>query len=440
MIQAIKWMLFQYNLQDKLMLLSYTWKAALLLGDSTVYRCDLGGDSTRMGVVRLRLSRWDNRRSPVVLLLPSHHRLPVSSSTAFGVNSHAGNKIRGTKTTPMKVARDLLAGKELLLWDEAYVNSLPHLYACRGSYDVLFPDAARANDGEPFGSMGVVFFGDPFQHSPPGAGADPLYWGAANPAERAKRSLVRASKANAAAAIAQAAGPARSVAAAVADSGSIQGATAAAANAVYEQCTEEVFRLTEQKRTAADAGGALLHKYSRLFMRSDVTREEVAEFVEAVNDKAISSLSDLVAGNPHVAILRHKIRQDLNHHLVKVCRGCNHAAALLNSNDGQQCCAAGVDNARYRHLGSSLGASGSLGAAPDPVASDRRDDRDQASRSRVGRRQEEGDGLTNSSLGRDVDSYVSQEAHERDEVAEPRVLLRGLRVCLPRFRGQGEWN
>lgn len=40
MIQAIKWILFQYDLQDKLLLMSYTWKAALLLGDSIVYKCD----------------------------------------------------------------------------------------------------------------------------------------------------------------------------------------------------------------------------------------------------------------------------------------------------------------------------------------------------------------------------------------------------------------
>jgi hypothetical protein len=229
----------------------------------------------------------------------------------------------------MKVARDLLAGKELLLWDEAYVNSLPHLYACRGSYDALFPDAARANDDEPFGNMGVVFFGDPFQHSPPGRGAEPLYWGAANPSERAMRSLVRVPKVSATAAIAQAAEPSRSIAAAVADSGSIQGATAAAANAVYEQCTEEVFRLTEQKRTTTDMGGALLHRYSRLFMRPDVTRQEVAEFVEAVNEKAIPSLSDLVDENPHVAILRHKIRQDINYHLVKARSYSTHARPIL---------------------------------------------------------------------------------------------------------------
>ena len=184
-------------------------------------------------------------------------------------------------------ARQLLEGKLLLLWDEFGTIGQEHFRACVHSFFTLFSDRDTA---VPYAGMNVAFFGDLFQHTPPGANATPLY-----------------SKAAAATAL-------EHVSAAV----DVNSAKALEGRRLFVACSQSVFQLTGQHRLCqATNAGAKLFKFSRLFMRTDVTRPEIVELCHALNSKAIHSLSSLVAQNPHVAILRHSIRQDLNYKVAQ---------------------------------------------------------------------------------------------------------------------------
>lgn len=256
-IQAILWIAFQYGHHDKIALCAYSWRAALLLGNCV-------------------------------------YRLPCSSSTLFGVDSVKNNRVRKGTEDAMLTAGQLLKGKKLIIVDEAYTWSLEHFEATNRSWNSHFGgDITKLFDG-----IQVAFYGDPLQHNPPGVNNSPLYKYAnlaTDPVEEQ---------------VGVAGGE---------DKTGRSHARALAGRKLYEQATEAVFTFTKQHRLdAADPSGAELFKFSRLFMSDTVTRGQIVEFCEAVNKKAVTSLTDLVDLNPHVAILRHRVRQAINLELVKV--------------------------------------------------------------------------------------------------------------------------
>ena len=196
-------------------------------------------------------------------------------------------------------ARQQLDGKILTLLDEFGTMGQEHFSACVHAFSTLFSDRETAI---PFAGMNVVLFGDLYQHTPPGANATPLY-----------------SKAAAATAL-------EHVSAAV----DVNAAKALHGRRMFVACSQSVFQLTGQHRLSQDtSAGAKLYKFSRLFMRKDVTRPEVVELCHALNRKAIHSLTSLVAQNPHVAILRHSIRQDLNFKVAQARKAAKRPTAYL---------------------------------------------------------------------------------------------------------------
>jgi hypothetical protein len=217
----------------------------------------------------------------------------------------------------MVTSANLLLDKRLILVDEAYTWSLQHLRACNEA----FHRTAREDTGGGalsdmsvlFGTVRVAFFGDPLQHSPPGKGNWPLFR-FADTEDTTQEAAV---------------------AAALTEDKEGLGTRAAALEGrkLYHQATEFVFALNRQHRLdSTQKGGKELYDRSRLFMRDDdlnpVVRDDIQKFCKAVNERALGSgtpgVGDSLAAlieegkTPHVAILRHKVRQELNLHIVKV--------------------------------------------------------------------------------------------------------------------------
>ena len=185
--------------------------------------------------------------------------------------------------------------------DEAWTWSQEHFRATNASWCRLRPskaDNSETDESILFDGIRVAFFGDPCQHDPPGANNTRLCSGALDTTaeEKAER------------------------AASLMKNGTSR-AYAVAGRALYEQATSFVFELTSQHRIARDdADGQRLYKYSRLFNRDNVTHGEMEEFIDAINERAVPSLVDIIDENPHVAVLRHKLRSDINMRIVKVRR------------------------------------------------------------------------------------------------------------------------
>lgn len=270
-IGAIQWIAYQYGYADRVALCAYSWRAALHLKNGA-------------------------------------YQLPCSTSTLFGVDSIRDNRVRANHELAVQKSTGLLEGKDLLLLDEMYTLSPQHLAACNRSYARQAGDAGGGRDESVlFDGLQVVFFGDPLQHSPPGRNNSPLHrFADMDGAPIAEQVKIAAGE----------------------DKKGQTRARAIVGRHLYVQATEDVFRLTNQHRlNGNDAEGQLLYKFSRLFMRDDdanpVRRADVVEFCREVNKKALdpsTGLAGLVEDGlvPHVAILRHKVRQEINLHIVKV--------------------------------------------------------------------------------------------------------------------------
>jgi hypothetical protein len=214
---------------------------------------------------------------------------PHSTCHFFGVmvfNGHKPNPGHESKTA----VQNRLRGCRFIFVDEFSFLSLVHLdgmiAACNQACIALNP-TLQDEPNLTFGGRHTVFSGDPYQHEPPSG--QPLHLYAALPREERHLKVLTLAG----------------------------GERLRRGLCVWERLCDQVHLLTNQHRLDPnDEDGQKLFRFSRMFMRDNVTRAEIEEFCDALNSKAISSMHDIRHKLPHVLCLRNEVKNQLNRRMV----------------------------------------------------------------------------------------------------------------------------
>jgi hypothetical protein len=88
----------------------------------------------------------------------------------------------------------------------------------------------------------------------------------------------------------------------------------------------EVYLLTTQHRQDTSASGRSLQWWCDKLRDPNLTLEEVQQFLEFLNARAITNIDEYISLVPHIATLRNLVRPDLNYRLavMQVCASTQH--------------------------------------------------------------------------------------------------------------------
>lgn len=83
---------------------------------------------------------------------------------------------------------------------------------------------------------------------------------------------------------------------------------------------KDVFLLRQiHRQHGDDPGVAKLKRYSQLFMSMEpekITRQEIADFCDDLNSRAVTDLSQFQNDNPRIVVTRHAVRTQMNRKFV----------------------------------------------------------------------------------------------------------------------------